>query len=100
MQTLIPLLFSHLSAVIKLLKTTTKTTMSKLYYYWDMDETADWAKNPLDFRTKNPDCNKAHCIRASHMNVSPPKGWHKPNGYLACDAIEKIPTMKDLINAL
>lgn len=39
-------------------------------------------------------------IRCAHPDIEPPKGWHKPSGHLANDAIEKIPTMKDLINAL
>jgi hypothetical protein len=39
-------------------------------------------------------------IRCAHTDIEPPKGWNKPNGNLACDAIERIPTMRSLIHAL
>ena len=46
-------------------------------------------------------CSKGDSIiRFAHVGVKPPKGWHKPNGHLANDAIERIPTMRTLIHAV
>ena len=32
-------------------------------------------------------------IRVAHVGVEPPKGWHKPNGHLAHNPIEMLPTL-------
>lgn len=39
-------------------------------------------------------------IRTAHVGIKPPKGFHKPNGELAFDAAERIPTMRGLVHAL
>jgi hypothetical protein len=39
-------------------------------------------------------------IRYAHVGINPPAHYHKPNGELACDAVEKLPTMRSLIHAL
>lgn len=76
----------------------------KLYYYAVIQkpDIAGWY----------PDMNKARVafgsraskgdsiIRFAHQGIKPPKGYHKPNGHLAHDAIERIPTMRTLIHAL
>lgn len=69
----------------------------KLYLYSDFTA-AVWAKNPehwrkITGRTGNP-------VRCAHCAFPLPKGYHEPNGTLANDAIERIPTMRDLVNAL
>lgn len=69
----------------------------KLYCYSDFTTPA-WAKNPAHWRELTG-INK-HPLRCAHSNWPAPEGWHKPNGHLANDAIEKTPTVKDLINAL
>lgn len=75
----------------------------KLYYYGDLTDMRwqGWFKNPHDLRKQFPLAhNNAFVVRFAHVGIEPPKGYHKPNGHLASNAIERIPTMKDLINAL
>jgi hypothetical protein len=71
--------------------------MSKLYLYSDFT-TAKWAKNPQHWRELTG--KSGNPLRCAHQGVDCPPHYHKPNGHLANDAIERMPTMKDLINAL
>jgi len=69
----------------------------KLFCYSDF-ATPAWAKNPAHWRELTG--KQGNPIRCAHTDFPAPKGYHKPNGHLANDPIERIPTMRDLINAL
>jgi len=70
----------------------------KKYLYSDLRGNWGWFKNPADYRKSFPMAGVA--IRCAHPDIEAPKGWHKPNGYLANDGIERIQTMRNLVAAL
>ena len=75
----------------------------KLYYYQAplTPSAKGWFKDKQALRDAFAMVARdAIIIRCAHVNIEPPMGYHKPNGELANDAIERVPTMKDLINAL
>ncbi len=71
----------------------------KLYLYSDFI-TAAWAKDPQHWRKITGNAEGVRPVRCAHCAFPLPKGYHEPNGTLANDAIERIPTMRDLVNSL
>lgn len=69
----------------------------KLYCYSDF-VTVMWAGSPEEWRKLTG--KQGNPVRCAHVGIDCPPHYHKPNGHLANDAIEPIPTMRDLINAL
>lgn len=69
----------------------------KLFYYSNFTTIA-WAKNPQHWREITG--KSGNPLRCAHPDIAAPKGYHKPNGHLANDPIERIPTMRDLVNKL
>ena len=47
-----------------------------------------WASSPDDWRKKTG--LKGNPMRFSHKEIEAPSGYHKPNGCLACHAIEPV----------
>lgn len=70
----------------------------KLWLYDNLQCVLAWAATPGEARRLTG--VGGTFIRVAHLDVPTPPHYHKPNGHLACDAIEKQPTMRDLIHAL
>lgn len=61
----------------------------KLYLYSGLTNPKQaWAKDPHHFRQIVGESKYA--IRVAHAGVACPANYHKPNGHLANDAIERI----------
>jgi len=58
----------------------------RLYLYSDLCGSLGWFKNPEDFRKAFPKAVRT-ALRCAHQGIDAPKGYHKPNGYLANDPI-------------
>ena len=71
----------------------------QLFLYWDMKSCLVWASGMNNAKQLVGD-SRRNFIRVAHKDIDPPKGYRKPYGHLAFDAIERIPTMRDLIHAL
>lgn len=70
-----------------------------MWLYTDFNNNAKWAKDMNGYRATTKHCARI-IVRVAHIGVSTPQGYHKPNGELAFNAIEKLPTMRSLIHAL
>lgn len=70
---------------------------AKLYYYTDFAGTFGWYANAREWHKANPQAGSP--VRICAQGVEPPPGYRK-TGPLANHPAERIPTMRDFVEAL
>jgi hypothetical protein len=71
---------------------------AKLYLYSDLAGSFGWFDTPASFRKAFPSATTA--IRAAHVGIPAPAGYHKGDSELANAPVTRVPTVRDFIHAL
>ncbi len=72
---------------------------AKLWLYTDWIHGLAWAKDPAHYREVT--CAKSGiAMRVAHGATPIPAGYRATGRGLACDHIEPVPTMRDMVKAI
>ena len=68
----------------------------RLFHYTDFHGHSGWFTTMADYRKAFPSID-GRAVRTAHVGIEAPAGYRKTGRELACDPVERIPTMQSFI---